>query len=67
MGSAYLHSYTKEKIWTTLGSEFGEEAGRAKVVKSLYGLITSAHAWYKVFTTTIRNFGFIPRKIMPCL
>ena len=45
VGSAYLHSYTKEKIWTTLGPEFGEEAGRAKVVQSLYGLITSAHAW----------------------
>ena len=67
VGSAYLHSYTKEKIWTTLGPEFGDEAGRAQVIKSLYGLITSAHAWYEVFTATIRAFGFIPSKIMPCL
>ena len=67
IGCAYLNSYTKEKIWTSLGPEFGEDAGRAQVIKSLYGLITSAHAWYEIFTSAIRDFGFRPSKIMPCL
>ena len=67
VGSAYLNSYTKEKIWTSLGPEFGENAGRVQVIKSLYGLITSARAWYELFTSEIRDFGFLPSKIMPCL
>ena len=46
IGSTYLNSYTKEKIWTSLGPEFGKDAGRAQVIRSLYDLITSAHAWY---------------------
>ena len=53
IGSAYLNSYTKEKIWTSLGPEFGENDGRARVIKSLYGLIVSAHAWYELFTSGI--------------
>ena len=40
VGSAYLNSYTKEKIWTSLGPEFGENAGRVQVIESLYGLLT---------------------------
>ena len=67
IGSADLNSYTNEKIWTSLGSEFGEDVRRAQVIKSLYGLINSAHAWYEIFTSAIRDFGFWPSKIMPCL
>ena len=67
IGSAYLNSYIKEKIWTSLGPEFGEDAGRAQVIKSLYGLITLAYAWYEIFTSTIPDFGFRLSKIMPCL
>ena len=67
IGSAYLNSYTKEKIWTTLGPEFGGIAGRAQVIKSLYGLITSAHAWFELFTSTIRKYGFKSSSVMPCL
>ena len=29
VSSAYLNGYTKEKIWTSLGPECGEDAGRA--------------------------------------
>ena len=66
IGSAYLHSYTKEKIWTTLGTEVGKDSGQVQVIKSLYGLITSAHDWSEVFTSTIRSFGFKRSKVMPC-
>ena len=27
---------------------------------------STAHAWYEVFTGTIRAFGFKPSKVMPC-
>ena len=50
-----------------LGPGFGVESGRVCIVKSLYGLITSAHDWFGVFTLMIRDFGFEPSKIMPCL
>ena len=46
IGSAYLNAFTKEKIWSILGLEFGEKM-RDKVVKiieALYGLKTSANA-----------------------
>ena len=67
VGSAYLNSFTQEKIWTVLGPEFGDLQGKVEVVKSLYGLITSANAWFRRFTNTIKEFGFHQSKIMPCL
>ena len=67
VGIAFLHSYTKEKIWAMLGPEFGQGAGRATVIHSLYGLITSAHEWFHEFTKTVRDHGFIPSKVMSCL
>ena len=42
IGNAYLHGFTKEKIYTTAGPEFGELECRVLIcVKSLYGLKTS--------------------------
>ena len=42
VGNAYLHDYTREKIYMVAGPEFGELQGRILVfVKSLYGLKTS--------------------------
>ena len=67
VGSAYLNSYTKERNIDFFKSGIWEDARRAQVIKSLYGLITSAHAWYEIFTAAIWEFGFRPRKIMPCL
>ena len=67
ISSAYLNRYTKEKIWTNLSPEFGDVTGRVQVKKSLYGLITSAHVWFEALTKIIRDFGFTPSKIMPCL
>lgn len=44
-----------------------EDAGRAHVIKYLYGIITSAHAWYEVFTVITWEYGFKTRNIIPCL
>ena len=42
VGNAYLHAYTKEKLYTIAGPEFGELEGRILIiVKALYGLKTS--------------------------
>ena len=44
--NAYLTAPVNEKIWCTLGPEFGSEAGkRAIVVRSLYGLNTAGAAF----------------------
>ena len=67
IGSAYVNSYTKKKIWKTLGPKFGGIAGRAQVIKSLYGLITSAPTWFELFTGTIRKYRFKSSSVMPCL
>ena len=39
IGSAYLNAYTKEKIWSVLGKEFGEdkEGFIVSIIKALYG------------------------------
>ena len=44
--NAYLTALVNEKIWCTLGPEFGSEAGKhAIVVHSLYGLKSAGAAF----------------------
>ena len=46
MSNAYLHSKTKEKIYTVAGPEFKEHQGRIMIIeKALYGLRTSNIRW----------------------
>jgi hypothetical protein len=47
IGNAYLNAYTKEKVHTECGLEFGHEfVGRiAIIVHALYGLKSSGAAW----------------------
>ncbi len=43
--NAYITAPCKEKIWTTLGSEFGKDKGKkAIVVRALYGLKSAGWA-----------------------
>ena len=59
IGNAYLNAYTEERIWSKAGPEFGEKAGQiVLVVKALYGLKTSAAAWWKCFADKLRSMGF---------
>ena len=47
VATAYLNSFTRERIYTRCGPEFGAKAGMIAVVaKSIYGLKTSVNAWY---------------------
>lgn len=44
--NAYITAPVKEKIWTTLGPEFGEDAGKkAIIVRALYGLKSAGAAF----------------------
>ena len=64
IGNTYLHARTKEKVFIIAGPEFGPELeGRVMlVVKSLYGLTTSAARWHEELSRTLRGMGFKPTK-----
>ena len=64
IGTAYLNAYTEEKVWTTAGPEFGskDKGKRVIIVKALYGLKTSAHAWQAELNDTLRSMGFLPSR-----
>ena len=43
IGNAFVQAYTKEKIYTRVGPEFGDRAGSiALITRALYGLTKSA-------------------------
>ena len=45
--NAYITSPVTEKIWTVLGKEFGQDAGkRAIIVRYLYGLKSAGAAFH---------------------
>ena len=68
IGTAYLNARTKEKIWTTLGVEFGDKEGmNAEVVKALYGLKTSGNAFYMHLCDAMKKLGFSQSKLDPAL
>ena len=61
IGNAFVQSKTKERVFTKLGPEFGENAGKiALIVKALYGLTTSAANFRKAFADFLRSMGFEP-------
>ena len=46
--NAYIQAPVTEKIWTTLGKEFGDDAGKqAIIVQAIYGLKSSGAAFGK--------------------
>ena len=59
----YIHGYTKEKIYTVAGPEFGELQGQILIcIKALYGLKTSMGRWHEALSKTLRLIGFCPSK-----
>ena len=61
IGNAFIQSKTKERVFTKLGPEFSEHAGKiALIVKALYGLTTSAANFRKAFADFLRSMGFEP-------
>ena len=59
--NAYITNLVTEKIYTFLGQEFGEDAGRkAIVVRSLYGLSSAGAAFRNQLAYCRHNLGFFP-------
>ena len=59
--NAYITAPVTEKIWTTLGPEFGADAGKtALVVCVLYGLKSVGAAVCKHLGECISRLGYIP-------
>jgi hypothetical protein len=59
VGHAYLQAFTKEKVYTIAGPEFGVNAGKVLVIKkALYGLKTSGARWHDEAADTLRAIGF---------
>ena len=66
ISSAYLLSYTKEKLYIVAGPEFGELQGHNLVIiRSLYGLRTSGARWHERFADCLREEGFFPCRAEP--
>jgi hypothetical protein len=63
IGSAYLESYTKEKVYIIAGPEFGERQGHTLIiVRALYGLKSSGLRWHERLSDVLRAMGFFPSK-----
>jgi hypothetical protein len=59
LGNAFVNSFTNEKVYCRAGPEFGPLEGKTLiVVKSLYGLKSSAERWRAHFADTLRSMGF---------
>ena len=61
IGSAYLQSMTRERIFIVGGPEFGDLEGKVFIVyKALYGLQTSATRWHEHLSKKLHELGFKP-------
>ena len=59
--NAYITAPVTEKIWTTLGPEFGSDAGKkAIIVRALYGLKSSGAAFRKHLGECMSGLGYVP-------
>jgi hypothetical protein len=57
--NAYLTAPVSEKIWTKLGPEFGEDAGKkAIIVRSLYGLKSAGASFRNHLADCMRHLGW---------
>ena len=57
--NAYLTAPVNEKIWCTLGPEFGSDAGKPTiVVRSLYGLKSAGAAFCNHLADCMRHLGW---------
>jgi len=59
--NAYITAPVTEKIYTTLGDEFGEDKGKtAIIVRALYGLKSSGAAFRKHLADCMTSMGYKP-------
>ena len=63
IGNAFIQANTKEKVYTHVGKEFGEHAGKiALIIKALYGLTTSAEHFHSLLADFLQECGFNPTR-----
>ena len=62
VGNAFLYGKTKEKVYIKAGREFGKDMnGKILIiVKSLYGLKTSAARFHECLSDKLREMGYRP-------
>ena len=67
VGNAFLNGWTKEKVFIIADPEFGPELKGTilTIVKSLYGLRTSAARFHEHLGDILRSLGFRPSKADP--
>ena len=66
--NAYITAPCREKIWTTLGAEFGPDKGKkAIVVRALYGLKSSGAAFRAHLQSFMKEMGYKACKADPDL
>jgi nitric oxide synthase oxygenase domain/subunit len=59
--NAYLNAQITEKVWTVLGPEFGEDAGkRALIVRALYDLKSAGAAFRNHLVSCMDHLGWNP-------
>jgi hypothetical protein len=57
--NAYLTAPITEKVWTVLGPEFGDDAGkRALIVRDLYGLKSAGAAFRNHLAECMKHLGW---------
>ena len=61
VANVFLCSPCEEKIWTTLGPEFGPDAGKkAVIVQALYGLKSAGVSYGRHIADCMRMMGYKP-------
>ena len=68
IGNAYLGAYTNEKLFIIAVPEFKELEGFILIFnKVLYGLKSSGKRWAERFYDIIKDMGFTPSNVYPCI
>ena len=66
--NAYITAPVTEKVWTVLGPEFGQDAGKsAVIVRALYGLKSAGAAFCAHLASFMRQMGYTSCKADPDL
>ena len=66
--NAYITAPVTEKVWTVLGPEFGQDAGKsAIIVRALYGLKSAGAAFRAHLASFMRQMGYTSCKADPDL
>lgn len=63
IGNGFIQAFTKEKILTQCGNEFGDKIGPVvEIKKALYRLSTNVQQWCLYLGDTLKVFCFVPSR-----